>query len=62
MAYRMKTHLSFNGYLIKWKWHNKAPKDAVFECAGKLVNPKGSYVNALYVAVCHSQTCGYGYL
>lgn len=57
----MKTHLSFGGYLVRWRWRNDAPSDAVFECVGKLVSPTGHYADAPVVSVYHSPSKGWGY-
>ena len=57
----MKTHLSFDGYLVKWRWCNVAPSDAVYQSCGRLVSPAGHYADAPYVAVYHSPSKGWGY-
>lgn len=54
----MKTHVSYNGYLQKIKHvYNSydAPKGMTFIAYGRLVNPKGSYVDAPYVRLYRRQ-------
>jgi hypothetical protein len=54
----MKTHVSYNGYLQKiqqvYNFYD-APKGMEFVARGRLVNPKGSYVDAPYVNLYRGQ-------
>jgi hypothetical protein len=57
----MGTHLSFDGYCVRWKWRGAAPADATLVSRGRLVRPTGHYVDAPHVSIYHSPTAGYGY-
>lgn len=54
----MKTHVSYNGYLQKIQavyGFYDAPKGMEFIAYGRLVNPKGNYVDAPTVSLYKTQ-------
>ena len=58
----MKTHVSYNGCLQKIRQvygFYDAPKDMTFIARGRLVNPKGSYVDAPYVNLYRCEDSNY---
>ena len=72
----MKTHLSFDGICVRWKFKalsehgagyatspvSTLPEGSEFIAYGRLVSPNGAYVNAPYVSIYWCRGIGYGYL